>query len=65
MTKEAAGRRVHESDRGRIDYHRKYFKIDPTDPNHYDLTINTEHLSDKQAAELIVAAYRRRPAGSG
>jgi len=64
ITNEAAKRCVQESDRGRIDYHRKYFKIDPTDPNHYDLTVNTEHLSEKQAAELIVAAYRRRLAGS-
>jgi len=65
MTREAARQRVCESDRGRTAFHRKYFKIDPNDPNNYDLTVNTEHLSDKQAAELIVAAYRRRQAGAG
>ena len=57
---EAARHQVHDSDKGRIDYHHKYFKVDPTNPDLYDVTINTGHLSNKQAAELIVAAYRRK-----
>jgi cytidylate kinase len=57
---EAAKHQVHDSDKGRIDYHHKYFKVDPTDASLYDLTVNTGHLSSKDAADLIVAAYRRK-----
>ena len=42
---EAARHQVHDSDKGRIDYHHKYFKVDPTNPDLYDVTINTGHLS--------------------
>lgn len=55
-----ARRRVHESDRGRYDYHRKYFKVDPLDAALYDLTVNTLHLTAEQAAQLVVSAYKRR-----
>ena len=49
---------VEESDKGRMDYHHKYFRVNPTDPNLYDLVLNTAHLSHESAAELIVAALR-------
>jgi cytidylate kinase len=63
ISEEEAKQRVHESDKGQIDYHRKYFKVEPTDPDLYDLTINTEHLPSEEAAELIAAAARSLPAG--
>ena len=51
---------VEESDRGRLDYHHKYFKIDPTDANLYDIVVNTGHIRDEDAAQLIVAALRHK-----
>ena len=51
---------VVESDRGRMDYHHKYFKMDPMDPTLYDVVINTARVSQKDAAQLIVAAVRTK-----
>ena len=55
---EKAKERVEESDKARCDYHHKYFKINPADPDLYDIVINTAHISQEDAAELIVAALR-------
>jgi cytidylate kinase len=49
---------VEESDKGRLDYHHKYFKIDPMDLNLYDLVVNTGCLRYEEAAQLIVTALR-------
>ncbi len=51
---------VEESDKGRIDYHHKYFKVDPADPNLYNLVVNTARFSIDEAARLIVAAFRSK-----
>jgi cytidylate kinase len=51
---------VEESDRGRADYHHKYFKIDPTDPNLYDLVVNTTRFDTNDAARLIIAAFQAK-----
>jgi cytidylate kinase len=51
---------VEESDRGRADFHHKYFKVDPSDPDLYDLVLNTARFSTGDAARLIVAAFRAR-----
>ncbi len=64
ITEDEAKHRVQESDKGRTDYHHKYFKVDPADPNLYHLTINTEQLSNEDAAELIAAAARSLPPDS-
>jgi cytidylate kinase len=47
---------VEESDRGRLDFHSKYFKVNPTDPNLYDIVINSASMSFEAAAQLVVAA---------
>ena len=56
ISTEEARRRVHESDRGRCAFHRKFFKVDPDDPSLYDLIIHTRRLSFEAGAELVVAA---------
>jgi len=56
LSAEEAKGRVEESDKARLDYHRKYFKIDPADPDLYDIVINMTHISEEDAAELIAAA---------
>lgn len=38
----------------------EYFNKDYNDPNSYDLTINTANLTVDQAADIIVAAYRKK-----
>jgi hypothetical protein len=53
---EEARRRVHESDRGRCAFHRKFFKVDPDDPSLFDLVIHTRRLSFEAGADLVVAA---------
>ncbi len=58
LSAERAKERVKESDKARLDYHRKYFKIDPADPDLYDIVINMTHISEEDAAELIAAAVR-------
>ena len=58
LSAEKAKERVEESDKARLDYHRKYFKIDPADPDLYDIVINMTHISEEDAAELIAAALR-------
>lgn len=58
LSAEKAKERVEESDKARLDYHHKYFKINPADPDLYDIVINTAHISEEAAAELIVAALR-------
>ena len=58
LSPEKAKERVEESDKARRDFHRKYFKINPADPDFYDIVINTAHISEEDAAELIVAAFR-------
>jgi len=56
ISTEEARRRVHESDRGRCAFHRKFFKVDPDDPSLYDLVIHTRRLSFEVGADLVVAA---------
>lgn len=58
VSPEKAKEFVEESDKGRLDYHRKYFKIDPTDANLYDIVVNTARLSQEEAAKLIAMALR-------
>jgi cytidylate kinase len=57
---EKAQKTVEESDRGRADFHHKYFKVDPSDSSLYDLVLNTGRFSIDDAAQLIVAAFRAR-----
>ena len=45
-----------ESDAGRRDYLKRFYKIDEELPTHYDLIVNTDVLSVEQAADLISRA---------
>ena len=60
LSKEAALRFIHEEDRGRERYLKKYFKTDVDDPLLYDLMINTDRISHNQAARLIADAVLNR-----
>lgn len=62
---EEAARRLQAGDKGRADFHHKFFKINVDDPAHYHLTINTGRFSFEQAAELIAEAVQRVGAARG
>jgi cytidylate kinase len=54
-----ATERVESDDEDRQHFLRTDFKVDPDDPSHYDLVVNTARLGIDGAAELIVEALRR------
>ncbi len=60
LSSEDAAKAVHESDKSRHAFYRKFFKIDVDDPNVYDLVLNTARLSYEAAADLIAAAARSK-----
>jgi len=56
LSESDARRRVVKTESDRKAFIRKYFNTDITDPDNYDLTINTESLGVDQAADVIAAA---------
>jgi len=55
----AAKRAIKDSDAGRRDYLKRFYSIDSEAPTHYDLVVNTDHLSTEQAAEIVLRAVDR------
>lgn len=60
LTPEEASKRAHELDSGRAAFHRKFFKVDVSDPCLYDLVIDTSHLPYAVAAEMVAVAARAK-----
>jgi hypothetical protein len=60
LTAAEAQRYLHEADQGRLAFGRRFFQHDVTDPHLYDLVVNTGRLGTEAAAELILAAMKRR-----
>jgi len=58
ISMEEARRRVQETDRGRVAFHRKFFKVDADDASLFDLVINTRRLSFEAGVDLVEAAAR-------
>ena len=58
LSHDAALKRLHEVDKGRATFHRKFFKVDVDDPSLYHLTLNTGRMSIDQAAQAIADAVR-------
>lgn len=50
---------VEEQDRAAVDYVQRYYGINPADPQHYHLVINTGLLDLETAAEVIVLAVQQ------
>jgi cytidylate kinase len=48
-----AMRLVEDSDRDRADFLRRFYQLETEAPTHYDLVINTDHLSADEAASLV------------
>jgi hypothetical protein len=53
-----AEKAVKDSDKDREDFLKRFYDIQHEQATHYDLVINTEHLSPEQAAALVVAAAK-------
>ncbi len=63
----AAAKAVAQSDRGRADYLKRFYKIDAETPAHYDLVVNTDRLEPADAAALIATAasqLQKQPAAT-
>lgn len=58
LSADDAAKRVGESDKGRHNFHHKFFKVHVDDPTLYNLAVNTARLSIEEAADLIAAAGR-------
>jgi cytidylate kinase len=61
LSRDSAAKRVHDGDRGRADFHHKFFKMHVDAPWYYHLTINTARFSLEECADLIADAARRAP----
>lgn len=51
---------VRDNDAGRAGYFQRFYGIANELPTHYDLVINTDAWAADEAADIIVAAARRR-----
>lgn len=58
---EAARKALKQSDKDRGDLLRNVYRFEWTDAGFYDLTINTDHLSETWATETILAATKAMP----
>jgi cytidylate kinase len=58
-----AKKTIAESDRQRKEYLRRFYNVRQELPTHYDLVINTDVLTQSQAAKLVVSAAKGQQAG--
>jgi len=59
VPRDQAAQHVEATDRARVRFIKDYFHKDTTDPQNYDLVLNTSRFSVDECAELIVEALRR------
>ena len=62
LMEDEARQKVHERDAAHIDFVKRFYNADVSDPTLYDLVINTEKLKPGAAADLIVKALEQIPA---
>jgi cytidylate kinase len=56
LDEETARKEIARFDGSRREFIKRYFQAELEDPAHYDLVINTEHLSFESAASIVVGA---------
>lgn len=54
MNRESAEKEIAHSDGSRREFIKRYFQAEMQDPVHYDIVVNTEHLSIENAAAIII-----------
>jgi cytidylate kinase len=60
FTVEKAADAIKRSDQDRSAYFKHYFKVNLLDASLYDLTINTDSLSDEEATSIILQAAQHQ-----
>ncbi len=60
VSEEEARKQIEEYDGTRRAFVRRFFKADLEAPEHYDLVINTRHLTYEAAARMVVATVREK-----
>ena len=58
LSAEAAAQEVERLEEERAGFTRKYFRVDPHDPQSYDLIINLNRFSFREAVDLIMSAHK-------
>jgi len=58
MDEREARKTIHDSDRSRAAYLTRFYGIEEELPTHYDLVANTDRLSAKQVATLVIQTAR-------
>ena len=56
LDQESARKEISRIDDSRREFIKSYFGADQEDPMHYDIVINTEHLTFEEAASIVVHA---------
>jgi cytidylate kinase len=59
LSDKEAARWVERTSHERLDFVKRYFNKDAADPHHYDLILNTSHLSIEECADVIATAVHR------
>jgi cytidylate kinase len=59
LPEEKARSEVEGREKGRVNFHRKFFKVEVNDPSFYHLTLNTACFSSEETAEIISETARR------
>ena len=68
VSRAEAARHVEATQRERVRFIKDHFQKDPTDPEHYDLVLNSSRFTTVECADLVIEALRRlqgRAAGAG
>lgn len=60
LPRDQAEKRLAHEDDERREFLRAQFEVEPNDPTHFDLVVNTGTLSSEAAGRLVVEALRRR-----
>jgi cytidylate kinase len=60
LAREEAERELRREEHERKRFLTHYFRVDPDDPERYDLCVNTETLARAGACETVLMAYQRR-----
>ena len=64
LDEEAALKRIADFNKGRADFHKKFWDVDVWSPVLYDLVINTTSISYKEATEIVAEVARKKAAAA-
>jgi cytidylate kinase len=60
LTRSEVARRLDEADRARVAYVKHFYRVDPGDPSHYHLALDTTAIPDPTSIDLIATAATAR-----